>query len=187
MTESPKRFFIYCLGLLVVAPLLRADPRPDIYPIQVQAVTASSDGTENAAKWPHSPQMAIDGDLKTCWASSPKDTIGAWLKFDFGSKHSVGLIKIVNGWIPEGYPDFFTQNHRAKKITLFYDNGKKESFDLQDNNDIQELWPALADETQHITLRVDEIYPAVSPSKKTWVTISEVQFFLKLNLPPDAP
>lgn len=131
--------------------------------------------------------MAIDGNTKTCWASSSKDTIGAWLKFDFGSKKSVGLIKIVNGWIPEGYPDFFTQNHRAKKITLLYDNGKKETFDLQDNNDIQELSPALADEIQSITLRVDEIYPAVSSSKNPWVTISEVQFFLKLNLGPDTP
>jgi F5/8 type C domain len=177
MLKSPKRFFICCLGLLAAGPLLQANPPPDMSPIQVQAVTASSDGTENSAKWPHHPEMVIDGNPKTCWASSATDTIGAWLKFDFGSKKSVGRIEIVNGWIPEGYPDFFTQNDRAKKITLLYDNGKMETFDLRDNNDIQALSPVLAGETQHITLRVDEIYPAVSTSDKPWVTISEVKFF----------
>ena len=64
----------------------------------------------------------------------------------------------MNGWIPKGYSNFFTQNHRAKRITLEYDNGKKETFDLQDNNGIQTLSPAVAGETGSITLRVDEIY-----------------------------
>jgi hypothetical protein len=180
MSKPPKQFFVRCcLGLLAGALTFLAKPAvaADLVQVRVKEVTASSDGTENAIKWPHNPGMAIDGNTKTCWASLASDTIGAWLKFDFGSKNTISQIQIVNGWIPEGYPNFFTENYRAKKITLIYDNGKKETFDLQDNNDIQTLSPVLAGDTESITLRVDGIYPASSDSEKPWVTISEVTFF----------
>lgn len=120
--------------------------------------------------------MAIDGDTKTSWASSTKDAVGAWIKFTFERKERISQIDVVNGWIPRGFPAFFPQNHRAKKITLQYDNGKNETFDLRDNNDVQVLTPTLATETESITLRVDEIYPA-KDSNKPWLTISEVTFF----------
>ncbi|MGA3006929.1 MAG: discoidin domain-containing protein [Opitutaceae bacterium] len=184
----PRSFLRSCLGLLIIAPLLAASPAT-AGPVQVKVtqVTASSDGTSNPQKWPHNPLMAVDGNTKTCWASSPNDTIGAWLKFNFDGPRNIAQIQIVNGWIPEGYPNFFTQNHRLKKITLLYGNGKKEAFELRDNNDIQILSPAFADKTKSVTLRVDAIYPADSSSSNAWVTVSEVTFFSEAEATKTAP
>lgn len=142
---------------------------------QVEKVTASSDGTLNEKDWPHHPAMAIDGDLNTCWASSTKDTVGSWLKFTFAAKTEIDQIQLVNGWVPQGYPDFLSQNHRVKKITLLYDNGKKETFHLSDRNVVQTFAPAHAGKTKSVTVRIDEIYPA-SSGDQPWVTISEVTF-----------
>lgn len=179
MSESKRRLRIWRCFQLATAILFilgRQAVAGDLAQIKVQQVSASSDGTEDPVKWPHSRRMAIDGDTKTCWASSNKDLVGAWLKFDFGAKKKVSQVQIINGWIPRGFPDFFKQNYRAKKITLRYDNGKEESFDLKDNNDVQVLFPTLANETQSVTLRVDALYPA-SSADKPWITISEVSFF----------
>ena len=142
----------------------------------VKAVTASSDGTENPIDWPHHPAMAIDGNLKTCWASGTNDTVGAWLKFSFDAKTKIDRIQIVNGWIPQGYPDFYTKNHRAQTITLTYDNGKEETFELKDENAVQTISPALAGETKSVTLKIDKLYAATT-GDEPWVTLSEVTFF----------
>jgi hypothetical protein len=183
MDQSKNKSLVcYCLGLVTVVLLLPLNwaTAGDLVQLKVKQVTASSDGTENPKEWPHNPKMAVDGDTKTCWASSTSDSVGAWLKFNFGSKKKISQIQIVNGWIPRGFPNFFTDNHRAKKITLQYDNGRQQTFDLKDNNDIQVLSPTLADETESVTLRVDEIYPAANV-QTPWVTISEVTFFSPKN------
>jgi len=159
---------------LVLIPNRRAGAE-ELRQVKVAQVTASSDATVGT-EWLHHPAMAVDGDASTCWAAASNDTVGAWLKFSFSARTKIDQIQIVNGWIPKGYPNFFTNNHRAKKITLIYDNGTQESFDLQDINDVQTIFPALAD-TESVTLRVDEIYPAAIGVVNPWLTISEVTFF----------
>jgi len=175
-TQFLIRNFCGAAALILILFASHAVAAGELKQVIVKEVTASSDGTQNPKDWPHHPAMTKDGNSKTCWASSTNDTAGAWLKFNIGAKVKIDQIQIINGWIPEGYPDFFTKNHRAKKITLIYDNGKEEVFQLQDHNNIQTLSPTLAGETKSVTLRIDEIHPA-STGDEPWVTISEVTFF----------
>lgn len=180
MRSQSLRLLFVALAVMVGASCLvsfsnRAVRAAELRQVKVVQVTASSDATEGT-EWPHHPAMAVDGDPSTSWAASSNDTVGAWLKFNFGVRTKIDQIRIVNGWIPKGYPDFFTHNHRAKRITLIDDNGKQQSFELQDTNSVQSVSLTLGD-TESLTLRIDEIYSAANGAEEPWLTISEVVFF----------
>lgn len=143
--------------------------------IPVLKVTASSDGTESK-DWPHHPEMAVDGNTYTCWASSANDQIGSWLEFFFKERVTVSSMGIVNGWIPLNYPDFFPQNHRVKQMTVVSDNGASETFVLEDTNKIQKILLKTKRMTKTLKIKIDAIYKS-EQSKNPWVTISEIFFY----------
>ena len=179
MRSQSLRLLFIALAVMVGASCLvsfpnRAVRAAGLRQVKVVQVAASSDGTQST-EWPHHPTMAVDGDPNTTWATTSNDTVGAWLKFRFDVRTRIDQIRIINGWIPKDYSDFFTQNHRAKKITLIDDNGKQQSFELKDTNDVQSVSPSLGD-TEFLTLRIDEIYPATKGGEPS-LTISEVAFF----------
>ena len=173
--NSPSKTLIFIYSLLVVfSPLGLSDAMSQGIPIPVLTVTASSDGTVSPETWPHNPDMTVDGNIYTAWASSANDTIGSWLLYSFKEPVSLSSIIIINGWVPEGFPNFFSQNYRAKKITLVSDDGSMTSFELKDTNKIQRI--SLQTKTKTIKISIDDIYPA-ELSENPWVTISEVLFY----------
>jgi hypothetical protein len=143
--------------------------------VSVLKVTASSDGTQSE-KWPHHPEMVVDGNRYTCWASSSTDIISSWLNFEFKEPIILSSIEIINGWIPLNYPDFFQKNHRAKQITITFDNGSQEIFTLEDNNDKQRFSLKNKIFTKFIKVKIDKIYQS-QQGEIPWVTISEISFY----------
>ena len=141
----------------------------------VVKVTASSDGTQSE-KWPHHPEMVVDGDTYTCWASSANDIISSWLNFEFKERVAVSGIAVINGWIPRNYPDFFPSNHRAKQIILLFDDGSQETVVLKDTNENQRYLLKERKNTKFLKMQIDKIYES-EKGENPWVTISEISFF----------
>jgi hypothetical protein len=175
--SSKTILFVIIFSLFIFyAPFGLSDAQGGNRQIPVLKVTASSDGTQSPKMWPHHPEMVVDGNIYTCWASSTKDTIGSWLKFFFKERVNVSSIAIVNGWIPRDYPNFFSQNHRAKKITAIFDDGSQEIFVLEDTNKVQRILLKTKRITRTIKIRIDAIYQA-EQAEEPWVTISEISFY----------
>jgi len=169
-------FVILFSVLIFYAPFGLSAAQGETKQIPVLKVTASSDGTKSSKEWPHHPEMAIDGNTYTCWASSTNDTIGSWLKFSFKGQAKVSGMEIVNGWIPKDYPNFFSQNHRAKKITAIFDDGSQETFVLEDTNKPQRILLKKKRMTKTVKISIDAIYQA-EQVEEPWVTISEIFFY----------
>jgi len=181
MTEdkslSKKILVVIILSLFIFySPFGLSDAKGENRQIPVLKVTASSDGTKSPKEWPHYPEMVVDGNIYTCWASSAKDTIGSWLEFFFKEQVNLSSIEIVNGWIPMNYPNFFSQNHRAKIVTTIFDDGSQETFVLKDTNKIQRILLKTKRITKTIKIRIDAIYQA-EQAEEPWITISEIFFF----------
>ena len=175
--SSKTILFIIIFSLLIFyAPFGLSAAQGETKQIPVLKVTASSDGTKSPKEWPHHPEMVVDGDTYTCWASSTSDTIGSWLKFFFKEQAKISGVEIVNGWIPKDYPNFFSQNHRAKKITAIFDDGSQETFILKDTNTPQKILLKKKRITKTIKIRIDDIYKT-EQSDEPWVTISEIIFY----------
>jgi hypothetical protein len=102
--------------------------------------------------------------------------VGSWLKFEFKERVIVSGLEIINGWIPQNYPDFFQYNHRAKQITIIFDDGSQELFTLEDNNGDQKILFKERKLTKFVKVQIDKIYQATK-SGEPWVTISEISFY----------
>jgi hypothetical protein len=174
-SKTISLFVIIFVSFIFYAPFGLSNAKGENRQIPVLKVIASSDGTKSP-DWPHHPEMVVDGNIYTCWASSRDDTIGAWLKFFFKEQVNLSSIEIVNGWIPMNYPNFFSQNHRAKIITTIFDDGSQETFVLEDTNKPQRIFLKTKRITKTIKIIIDAIYQA-EQGEDPWVTISEISFY----------
>jgi hypothetical protein len=147
--------------------------------IAVEDIKASSFAKADNALF--EPPNVADGDIKTCWAAEPADTIGAWISFGFEAPKEISKILFVNGWIPKGGAGHYSRNHRLKRATLHYDNGQSEVCMLHDLNCPQVFTPKINGPVKMVKLVVDEFYPAteIDDEDPPWLNISEVLFFEK--------
>ena len=130
-------------------------------------------------KYRYSPLKAFDDNDETVFAFKPQFgyRIGVY-RIHFDKNYSIDEIKIKAGYFDKKY---YSQNHRIKKITLIFNEGKfdsrlpveKYSFVLEDEMKEQSLkFPKI--ECNEIWIRVDEIYKS---EKYNDVCISELSFF----------
>ncbi len=128
---------------------------------------------------PHAACDAADDNPRTCWAAASKDTVGAWIEFEFGQKANLARVRIRNGWEPKAQ-GLFPYNHRAKTLTVLADGVKADTLQLKDQLEPQDFTFAKPLTAQTVRFVVDAIYDGkigAPPFDDPWLTISEVTFF----------
>lgn len=71
----------------------------------------------------YQPEALVDGDLATAWNSRTGDLAGSWMAFRVPTDAFVTAVKLDVGFEskgPEG--DYFTQNHRLKRVRISHGN-----------------------------------------------------------------
>ena len=130
-------------------------------------------------KYRYSPLKAFDNNDKTVFAFKPKFGYEKRVyRIHFDMNYPIDEIKIKAGYFDKKY---YSQNHRIKKITLIFNEGKfdsrlpvaKYSFNIEDEMKEQSLkFPKI--ECNEIWVCVDEIYKS---EKYNDVCIAELSFF----------
>ena len=121
------------------------------------------------------PQELVDRDLNTAWNSVTGDLVGAWIEFVLPPSVTIHDLRLTVGHTGKGPKgeDYFTMNHRIKKVSILVDNEVIQTFPLDpERRDLQTL--KFSAPGGNIRVRVDEVVPG---TKKTWreVCVSEVE------------
>ena len=80
------------------------------------------------------PEHLIDGNPYTAWNSQTGDLAGAWFAFRVPKDAHVDAIELTAGYVRvKGQQDFFTMNHRVKRVEILRDGQllKSASLDVQ--------------------------------------------------------
>lgn len=151
--------------------------------VAIAGVSASSFTPDAAVKSVTNrfgPRQATDNNEHTCWASSHKEAVGAWVEVEFAEESRISSVMFMNGWIPsEKDRPLYLNNHRVKGVVVRTDKGESTTLTLTDGSDPQYLIPMFKQKARGVRLTISEIYPAEVSDKKDppWVNFSEVAFF----------
>lgn len=135
-------------------------------PLPVAKVDASSQAKARRRK-PHSPELAIDGDLITQWGALPDADKEPWLKLTFPQSSTVSRIAIANG------ASYWSRSyHVPRQVEFESDSGLIISVELQPLNSACTQIVKLPEPvtTSSLTLRIKSTYPA-APSRVPIVMI----------------
>lgn len=156
--------------------------RPGVVPVtrtSASSATRPPRVPDSVKDLPHAARDAADDNPRTCWAAASKDTVGAWIEFEFGQKATLARVRIRNGWEPKG-EGVFPYCHRPRTITVLAEGLRTETLQLKDQLEPQDFTFAKPLTAQAVRFVVDAIYEGkigAPPFDDPWLAISEVTFF----------
>ena len=118
-----------------------AEKRLSLFVLPIIASNASSVLPETKTN-NYSPERAYDGEKSTAWQeNSGTGGIGEWIEFEFDDTYFLKKIVLINGYAKYSSTglDRFLQNSRIKRITLRFQDGSSQYFDLRDLRESQEV------------------------------------------------
>lgn len=163
--------------LLLLAPSLA---RADVNLLTSAPTTVAVSSTvDNAAIL---PEHLVDGKLDTAWNSRTGD-LGAWIAVRVPKTAHVTKLRLTAGFTKG---DFFTQNHRIKRIGVWRDGKELGTFALDlERRDLQDV--AIGADGGDFTIRILE---SVAGTKPGWreIAISELEVWGTIDAPkPQKP
>jgi len=169
-----KLLFVFLIPYLAVNLFAKEINISRIYLYDAETMTVDKNN-----KYRYSPLKSFDNNDETVFAFKPQFKYGNRVyRIHFDMNYPIDEIKIKAGYFDKKY---YSQNHRIKKITLIFNEGKfdsrlpvaKYSFNLEDVMKEQSLtFPKI--ECNEIWVCVDEIYKS---EKYNDICISELSFF----------
>ncbi len=142
--------------------------------LKIDAVRAST-FDPGSAKYPHTPNQAIDGDIHSCWSAESNVTSNQWIEFTLSGSNTISKIRVTNGWIPRGYPAWFKANHRAKTILITFDGTTTQKAILKDTNGPQVIRTEEPVVAHSVRVEILDIYPYEFGADKPSITVSEIE------------
>ncbi|MCO4743352.1 MAG: discoidin domain-containing protein [Proteobacteria bacterium] len=116
---------------------------------------------------------AIDGKHGKSWVEGEDGSgLGSWIELDLGGSQDVTRIKM---WAGDWYStDYWRRANRPKEVELSFSDGTKQTWKLDDAQEVQVLDLASPKSTSSIRFKVKGIH-----SGSTWLdtVISEIQVF----------
>jgi hypothetical protein len=168
-----------CLAVLAVVTTPRIAVAGEIELLHnVNAQVAVSSQVDNYRI--HSEHL-LDGDTGTAWNSKTGDLVGSWIAFRLPAEVEVASVKLIVGHTgsgPEG--DYFTLNHRIKRVRVTRDGAALGEFTLDpDQRGLQTI--AIKQPGGEYRIEVLETVPGTNPR---WREMCVAELEVWGTLPP---
>jgi hypothetical protein len=116
----------------------------------------------------------FDNKSTTAWVEDDEGSgMGSWFEVSLKESAAISSMKLWNGnWYSFNEWDFY---NRGSRVDIFFEDGSKESFDLSDKKNVEELKFAKAHTGKTIKLKFVKIHAGSTYADR--LAVSEVKFY----------
>jgi len=122
----------------------------------------------------YEPKLLKDLKSTTTWVEDDSGSgLGSWFEIQLEQESAISKIQLWNGnWYSYNQWDFY---NRASRVDVFFSDGSKESFDLKDKKEVEELVLSKPIKSDSIKIKVTGVYTGSAYAERT--AISEIKVF----------
>ncbi len=138
----------------------------------IYADTALTETDKYGNQYYHTSDKMIDGSLSTCWTDNVNGyAVGQKIDVTFNDSYAINYLGVYNGH--QRRSDLYYENDRISQMTVTFDDGSTEVFNLPDQMGLTQLFFSKVHQTKQIHITIDDLYGG-----NTWhdVVISELTF-----------
>lgn len=159
--------------LSILTSLMVASNVAQAKEIPVASATASSyRAADSGGKY--DVNLLFDNKSTTTWVEDDEGSgMGSWFEVSLKESAAISSMKLWNGnWYSFNEWDFY---NRGSRVDIFFEDGSKESFDLSDKKNVEELKFAKAHTGKTIKLKFVKIHAGSTYADR--LAVSEVKFY----------
>lgn len=141
--------------------------------VPVATATASSYRSPDSGG-KYDTNLLFDNKSTTAWVEDDEGSgMGSWFEVTLKESASLSSMKLWNGnWYSFNEWDFY---NRGSRVDIFFEDGEKESFDLSDKKDVEELKFSKAHSGKTVKLKFVKVHAGSTYADR--LAVSEVKFY----------